>query len=256
MSPQRKSTKKSTQRKAPEPHFNLHLTSPHMSDARMGGNLIHRAQQALHANRYGEFYHPAHNDGVYGPETAAATKHAKYALGFPEKDVNLRFDDPLWVRLTGERPLGAAYEKRRKERRKPNVARIKERMVTIAVKEEGYREGANNSNKYGAWYGLNNAPWCAIFASWCAEHAGYKWFHYSYCPTIYSAALHGDHGMSLTQHPERGDLILVGSNPIHHVGIVVDPSPFKWVSGNWGDSVDVTTSRPSEAIRYVHMPTH
>lgn len=243
--------------KAPEPHFNLHLTSPrHMSDAHMGGNLIHRAQQALHANRYGEFYHPTHNDGVYGPETAAATKHAKYALGFPEKDVNLIFNDPLWVRLSGERPLGAAYEKRRKDRRNPKAGRAKERAVALALKEVGYREGPGNCTKYGEAYGLHCAAWCAMFVTWCENKAGNDWFHYSYTPTIYSAALHGDHGMSLTQNPERGDLVLFGTNPIHHVGLVVDPHPWNWVSGNWGDSVAVSTSRPADLSHFVRMPSH
>jgi len=52
----------------------LRLTSPHMR-----GREVELAQHRLHNNRYGEFYKPSHTDGVYGPETAAATKHAKYA---------------------------------------------------------------------------------------------------------------------------------------------------------------------------------
>lgn len=235
-------------------HFNLRLTSPHTTDKREGGNQVQHAQHLLNSNRYGTFYKRNHNDGIYGPETAAATKHAKYALGFPDKEVNQRFDDPLEVRLSGERPLGAEYEdrrKKRKEQKKPDGTKIK--AVQLALEQVGYHEGPNNANKFGEWYGLNHAPWCAIFASWCEEHVGNDWFHYSYCPNILSAAMHGDHGMSLTQHPEAGDLCLFGRPP-HHVGLVVDNQPWRWVSGNWGDRVAVSTSRPSDLDYFVRMP--
>src|SRR5205085_3819534 len=82
----------------------LRLTSPHMR-----GREVELAQHRLHNNRYGEFYKPSHTDGVYGPETAAATKHAKYALGFPGSQITLRYDIELDLRLTGERPPAAMY---------------------------------------------------------------------------------------------------------------------------------------------------
>lgn len=30
-----------------------------------------------------------------------------------------------------------------------------------------YKEGPNNDTVFGAWYGLNHQPWCAMFVSWC-----------------------------------------------------------------------------------------
>lgn len=45
-------------------------------------------------------------------------------------------------------------------------------VVDIAKKEIGYKESANNDNKYGVWYGLNNVSWCAIFVSWVFNQAG------------------------------------------------------------------------------------
>ena len=45
-------------------------------------------------------------------------------------------------------------------------------VLNIARGELGYREGPNNQNKYGAWYGMNYAPYCDIFLSWCAAQAG------------------------------------------------------------------------------------
>jgi cell wall-associated NlpC family hydrolase len=44
-------------------------------------------------------------------------------------------------------------------------------VVEAAKFEVGYQEKPNNDNKYGAWYGLNNQPWCAIFVSWCYNKA-------------------------------------------------------------------------------------
>jgi len=44
--------------------------------------------------------------------------------------------------------------------------------LDIATTQIGYVEQANNDNKYGKWYGLNNEPWCAMFVSWCFVKAG------------------------------------------------------------------------------------
>lgn len=45
-------------------------------------------------------------------------------------------------------------------------------IVEIAKTQVGYQNGANNNNCYGVWFGMNKAPWCAIFVSWCANKAG------------------------------------------------------------------------------------
>jgi len=45
-------------------------------------------------------------------------------------------------------------------------------VVEAAKAELGYTEsGIDNNNKFGAWYGLNNQPWCAMFVSWCYNRA-------------------------------------------------------------------------------------
>lgn len=36
-------------------------------------------------------------------------------------------------------------------------------MVNTAISQVGTLEGANNNNKYGVWFGMNNVAWCAIF---------------------------------------------------------------------------------------------
>lgn len=45
-------------------------------------------------------------------------------------------------------------------------------IVNRARFELEYTEKGDNETKYGAWYGLNGQPWCAIFVSWCYDKAG------------------------------------------------------------------------------------
>jgi cell wall-associated NlpC family hydrolase len=45
-------------------------------------------------------------------------------------------------------------------------------VLNRAKFETGYTEKNNNETKYGAWYGVNKQPWCAIFVSWCYDKAG------------------------------------------------------------------------------------
>lgn len=45
--------------------------------------------------------------------------------------------------------------------------------VAYAKTQVGYHEGANNSNKFSPWQGLDdNNPWCASFVCYCAVQAG------------------------------------------------------------------------------------
>lgn len=59
-------------------------------------------------------------------------------------------------------------------------------IINVALAEEGYLEkrsnsqlddttanaGSANYTKYGAWYGMNPAQWCAMFVSWCMNQGG------------------------------------------------------------------------------------
>ena len=49
---------------------------------------------------------------------------------------------------------------------------MSQQIVDIASAELNYAETGDNNTKFGAWYGLNNQPWCAIFTSWCYDKAG------------------------------------------------------------------------------------
>lgn len=63
---------------------------------------------------------------------------------------------------------------------------MRDKFLSIALSQVGYLEkksnkdldnktanaGPGNYTKYGAWYGLNPAPWCCMFVSWCANECG------------------------------------------------------------------------------------
>ena len=103
----------------------------------------------------------------------------------------------------------------------------RESMVSIAATQIGYREGENNNNQYGVWYGANHQPWCAMFISWCAARAGLlgadnhsgiiprtAWVpdYYAYFSSL------GRYQPRDAYQPQAGDIILFGSYA--HAGIV------------------------------------
>lgn len=48
-----------------------------------------------------------------------------------------------------------------------------QRVIARARTQRGYREGPRrDQTKFGAWYGWNEVPWCAIFVSWVFWHEG------------------------------------------------------------------------------------
>lgn len=59
------------------------------------------------------------------------------------------------------------------------------KVLDAARGQLGYREGSNNDNKFGRWYGANHASWCDMFVSWCGAQAGEAAAvgHQSYCPS-------------------------------------------------------------------------
>lgn len=124
-------------------------------------------------------------------------------------------------------------------------------IVSVALGEEGYTEGSNNDNKYGAYFNQNNVAWCALFISWCARQAG--------IPTsiIKTTAWAGDMGSSQrtgnfgSQYypkgsvtPQKGDIVYYDWNKngsSDHVEIVISinesSKTFTSIGGNTkGDS--------------------
>lgn len=45
-------------------------------------------------------------------------------------------------------------------------------VLNVARSQIGFHEGANNESPYGIWYGVPNAPYCAMGVSWCFAQVG------------------------------------------------------------------------------------
>lgn len=139
----------------------------------------------------------------------------------------------------------------------------REAILLVAAAELGYHEKASNQylnsktansgdrnyTKYGAWYGMNPAAWCAIFVCWCAHQTGLSdeaFPRFALCvddsyPTSGSRQFKDMgrwEGRDYT--PEPGDLIFLSQG---HVGLVESVTETEIVSidGNWGDRVQRVT---------------
>ena len=116
-------------------------------------------------------------------------------------------------------------------------------IVDVAIGEIGYREQGGNKTKFGAWYGMNGAPWCHMFVSWCADQAD--------VPTsVVPKTASTDTGMTWFKKkgvfkykgkytPKRGDIIYFKSAGASHVGIVerCSGNTVYTVEGNTSDKV-------------------
>lgn len=95
-------------------------------------------------------------------------------------------------------------------------------VLSVAQSQIGYKEGSNNSNKYGAAYGLNNASWCMIFVWWCFKQAGAESLikKSASCTQEYNAMK----AQAVSRNSLKpGDIVFFdwdGSGDCDHVGIV------------------------------------
>lgn len=108
------------------------------------------------------------------------------------------------------------------------------KVVSIAAGQVGYKEGRNNSNKYGAAYGMNNVSWCQIFIWWCFKQAGMDWYKTASCTACYK---HYASRSVSRDALRKGDIVYFdwdGSGDCDHVGIVesVGSSRITTIEGN------------------------
>jgi len=132
------------------------------------------------------------------------------------------------------------------------------RMVDLALEQVGYHErnsdgsyGSGNISKFGAWYGMDGQPWCAMFVSWAADQAGILNTvvpKHAYTPT--GAKAYSERGLYAPREsgyiPREGDAVYFYSKAkgrIGHVGIVVayDPETQRvyTVEGNTNNAVRI-----------------
>ena len=121
-------------------------------------------------------------------------------------------------------------------------------FVSVARGQVGYREGANNDNKYGEWFGMNHVAWCVIFVCWCAAQSGAPIptnLSYVGDMTAYFQSRGKYRTVSSGYIPQAGDLMIQGDR---HIGIVVGAtrSSVQTVEGNCSNSVRTMTRYYSE----------
>jgi hypothetical protein len=124
---------------------------------------------------------------------------------------------------------------------------LRQRALAQAIKQIGYKESPPNSNRtnYGAWYGMDGSPWCAMFCTWAYESVGdspafAKGSRWAYVPYIVSDSRNKRNGLSVTNDPVPGDLVCYdwhGDGTYDHVGLFE-----AWVSGRAFNAIEGNTS--------------
>ena len=252
----------------------LKLTSPETT-----GLDVEAAQQLLGQNAFGVDFQPGPVDGEFGPLTAGACKRAKWALGYPEGDILPTYGDKLGGLLSGAATLPPSFARRRTERALTlGRSSLKSRALSVAKREIGYAERPTNRTKFGAWYGMDGAPWCAMFVTWCVVRAadalhtttafrrGDRW---AYVPYVMSAAVGGRYQLSVTSAPEPGDVVTYdwrGDGTADHIGVFAEwvdrgRGTFRAVEGNTspvnnsnGGQVMMRDRNRNEVRAFVHLP--
>ena len=141
-----------------------------------------------------------------------------------------------------------------------SVERTRERIVLIGSCFLGYREGRNNDNIFGDWYGIPNQPWCAMFVSYCMNKAGVlpnvvKKF--ASCSIGWNWFKSKGQTRNRGYIPQKGDIIFFDWNPekgdgIDHVGIVnnVNGEYIYTLEGNHDDQVNIYKYHINDARIY------
>ena len=190
-------------------------------------------------------YYNGKMDSIYGQQTAAATKAAKWDLGYAEKNVTSVFDDALLNFLIDlNKPT---LLMRRRAAIRHNKRTVGDAALAEAYKYIGMSEQPPGSNKvmFSEWYGMTG-PWCAMFVTYCFVASKSKSFikgsKYAYCPYVLADAKAGRNGLRVVPKSDvrSGDIVLFDWNKdgtSDHIGIVDKPpvkknARFSTIEGN------------------------
>lgn len=125
------------------------------------------------------------------------------------------------------------------------------KLVQLAYSQVGIYEGKdakgnyNNIQKYGAWYGNNGQPWCAMFVSWNWHHAGLSHdllLKYQGCYTGKEwCEKKGIFKYKKNYTPITGDIVFFLNSGASHTGIVAycDGTYIYTIEGNRSNKVGV-----------------
>lgn len=203
------------------------------SGKRQNKQSVKDAQYLLKGNnRFKESYYSGPIDGDFGAATGAATYRAKFWSGYPLKKCDHVFGPVLYsylLPLTSKSAtkLPITYRLRRTARLKAKKKQEQQKTLGVKAFELGvkyinYREGPNNDNIFGAFFGINHNPWCGCFVSYCYTKVGKRIF-LPYVPNIVSWARSGENGLYIVNTPKKGDLVCfdwTGNGIFDHVEFV------------------------------------
>ena len=156
----------------------LHLASPFME-----GEDVRELQTLLNgSNVFGKDWFPGEVDGSFGVITAAAVKHAKWAIGFSQRDCIPACGENFLLYLRGKKKPTITMRRRAKTRARMEARRetATEKVVRIAHGELGVKESPANSNdgpRVRVYQNITkafHAPWCASFCCWLLRAVGYR----------------------------------------------------------------------------------
>ena len=148
---------------------------------------------------------------------------------------------------------------------------MRNRVIQIAQREIGYKEGKNNANKYSKDLYNKSQEWCADFVHWCLKQAGLESLFpdSSYVPTIanwYDSKKQYKNSLSFKGDytPKTGDIILFDYNynsTSDHIGLVekVEGDKVYTIEGNKDNQVKrcvyTLSSRAIRAYCVLNYPT-
>lgn len=147
--------------------------------------------------------------------------------------------------------INAAFDRFKGKEPSGNPTTSAQARLDKAKTQVGKKESPSQSNmqEYGAWYGVNGVPWCAIFCTWCDQLSGkatksfVRSSRYAYVPYIVNDARLGKYGLSIVSTPKPGDLVCydwTADGEYQHIGIVLTPpnssGSFEAIEGNTSTS--------------------
>ena len=198
----------------------LHLTNPAMT-----GPDVTSAQELLTNNPFGNF-NPGTIDGEYGPTTAAATRMAKLALGYPDDKIDQVFGPMLRAYLTAT-PLPDDYRARSDERKQTH-GDLRTKIVEfarwgIANEAQIHYEQSRPVDGMGQLQKLPLNTDCSGFSTLC-----YKWAGApdpnggNFAGTIFTGTMLTACRRIPQAAVQPGDLVVFGTGSGHHVCLVLE----------------------------------
>ena len=91
----------------------------------------------------------------------------------------------------------------------------------------------NNTNAITSWFGMNGAPWCAMFISWLFARAGASRALGGAARTAWTGDYYNS-GMRRVSNPMPGDVAVYGTR---HVNLIASPGGGRRIGGNQSNNV-------------------